>query len=138
MTPFFTSPNISIAESSKKTIAYPAYCTNRMAAPHPWLYRPGKGIGSHERTAGRDVDPRMSDKDILDWAVREQRLVLTQDKDFGELVYLSGQAHAGVLLLRLEDAAVVPCCLEPALHNLTHTHIHQKFQGPVHRAPTGY
>jgi hypothetical protein len=26
------------------------------------------------------------------------------DKDFGELVYRSGQAHAGVLLLRLEDA----------------------------------
>ena len=46
----------------------------------------------------------MHDVDILALAVREQRLVLTMDKDFGELVYHSGQAHAGVLLLRLEGA----------------------------------
>jgi len=31
-------------------------------------------------------------------------MVITMDKDFGELVYNSGQAHAGVLLLRLDDA----------------------------------
>jgi predicted nuclease of predicted toxin-antitoxin system len=46
----------------------------------------------------------MPDIDILAWAVREQRLVVTQEKDFGELVFLSGQPHAGVLLLRVEDA----------------------------------
>jgi predicted nuclease of predicted toxin-antitoxin system len=37
-------------------------------------------------------------------AVAEQRIVITIDKDFGELIYHSGQVHAGVLLLRLEDA----------------------------------
>ena len=31
-------------------------------------------------------------------------MVVTMDKDFGELVYHSGKAHSGVLLLRLEDA----------------------------------
>ena len=46
----------------------------------------------------------MSEDDILAWAVREQRLVVTMDKDFGEMVYRSGRAHAGVLLLRLDDA----------------------------------
>ena len=44
----------------------------------------------------------MTDIDILAWAVRESRLVVTMDKDFGELVYRSGQPHHGVLLLRLE------------------------------------
>ena len=31
-------------------------------------------------------------------------MVITMDKDFGELVFRSGQPHNGVLLLRLEDA----------------------------------
>ncbi len=31
-------------------------------------------------------------------------MVVTMDKDFGELVYRSGKNHQGVLLLRLEGA----------------------------------
>jgi predicted nuclease of predicted toxin-antitoxin system len=58
----------------------------------------------HDTAFVRDRDPTMSDADILAWAVAAQRLVVTMDKDFGELVYRSGQAHAGVLLLRLEAA----------------------------------
>ncbi len=52
----------------------------------------------------RDIDPRMSDIEILNIAVSEKRMVLTMDKDFGELIYNSKLSHAGVLLLRLEDA----------------------------------
>ena len=52
----------------------------------------------------RDINPQMSDKEILKAAVSEKRLVITMDTDFGELVYNSGLSHAGVLLLRLEDA----------------------------------
>lgn len=52
----------------------------------------------------REIDPRMSDVDILSLAVAEQRILITMDKDFGELVYHSGQPHAGVLLLRMEEA----------------------------------
>jgi predicted nuclease of predicted toxin-antitoxin system len=51
-----------------------------------------------------DVDPRMSDADILLWAVREQRIVVTMDADFGELVYHSGHPHVGVLFLRMPSA----------------------------------
>ena len=54
----------------------------------------------------RDIDPRMPDREILKIAVYEARMVLTMDKDFGELIYNSGLPHAGVLLLRLEDAGV--------------------------------
>jgi predicted nuclease of predicted toxin-antitoxin system len=46
----------------------------------------------------------MSDADILLIAENEARMVITMDKDFGDLVYHSGKAHKGVLFLRLEDA----------------------------------
>lgn len=45
----------------------------------------------------------VTDEEILELAVLEQRIVITMDKDFGELVYNSGRNHKGVLLLRLED-----------------------------------
>jgi predicted nuclease of predicted toxin-antitoxin system len=68
-------------------------------AVEAWLRQAG-----HDVAAVRDRDATMDDTDILSWAVQEQRLVMTMDKDFGELVYRSGQAHAGVLLLRLDQA----------------------------------
>jgi len=64
-----------------------------------WLRSAG-----HDCSAVRDINRRMKDGDILALAVSEQRLVLTMDKDFGELAYRSGQPHAGVLLLRMEGA----------------------------------
>ena len=54
--------------------------------------------------AVRDIDPKMKDCDVLNYAVTENRMVITMDKDFGELVFNSGLDHSGVLLLRLEDA----------------------------------
>ena len=45
----------------------------------------------------------MHDEDILVWAVKEDRIVITMDKDFGELVYQQNYSHRGVLLLRLEN-----------------------------------
>jgi predicted nuclease of predicted toxin-antitoxin system len=49
----------------------------------------------HQVAAVRDRDPTMPDVDILAWAVTEGRLIVTMDKDFGELVYRSGRPHAG-------------------------------------------
>lgn len=54
--------------------------------------------------AVRTVDPFMTDLDILRLADKEQRVVVTMDKDFGEYVFRSGATHHGVLLLRMEDA----------------------------------
>lgn len=70
----------------------------------------GKGIEKYLQDEGydtktvRDIDPRMEDEDIIRTAVTENRMVITMDKDFGELVYHSSIKHSGVLLLRLEDA----------------------------------
>jgi predicted nuclease of predicted toxin-antitoxin system len=47
--------------------------------------------------------PQADDMDILDRAVSERRIIVTNDKDFGELVFRSGHGHHGVVLLRLHD-----------------------------------
>ncbi|MDP2753719.1 MAG: DUF5615 family PIN-like protein [Nitrospirota bacterium] len=52
----------------------------------------------------RSIDPKAKDTEILKIAISESRMVITMDKDFGELVFKSGKSHAGVLILRMEDA----------------------------------
>ncbi len=52
----------------------------------------------------REVNCRAQDIEILHLAVEDHRMIVTMDKDFGELVFNSGLPHAGVLLLRLESA----------------------------------
>jgi hypothetical protein len=42
-----------------------------------------------------------NDADILDRAAHEGRTLITNDKNFGELVFRSKQPHHGVILLRL-------------------------------------
>lgn len=68
---------------------------------------PGDAV--HElRAAGFDTiwvrldAPGMADTDVLAWAMREGRVLLTFDKDFGELAFASGlPAECGVILFRL-------------------------------------
>jgi predicted nuclease of predicted toxin-antitoxin system len=58
----------------------------------------------YDTKAVRSLDHRMADQEIIRLAALEKRIVITMDKDFGELVYHSGMDHCGILLLRLEDA----------------------------------
>jgi predicted nuclease of predicted toxin-antitoxin system len=64
-----------------------------------WLRENG-----HDVISVRDIDSRAKDQDILQLAGRDDRMIITMDKDFGELVYGSGLSHSGILILRLEDA----------------------------------
>ena len=63
------------------------------------------------RTAGHDVhavvdiSPRAKDPDVIRLALQESRVLLTEDKDFGQLVFASGAKSAGVILLRYVVAA---------------------------------
>ena len=59
---------------------------------------------SYDVLAVRNIDPKMTDADILEKAEKERCVVVTMDKDSGELVFASGRKHGGVLLLRLDDA----------------------------------
>jgi predicted nuclease of predicted toxin-antitoxin system len=70
----------------------------------------GVAVADNLRDSGHDVvfagdlDWCMPDTDVLSVAHQEQRIILTMDTDFGELVYHSQQQHAGVLLLRMPGA----------------------------------
>jgi predicted nuclease of predicted toxin-antitoxin system len=68
---------------------------------------PGEAVKKLD-AAGHDVvwiriaAPGSKDEDILAWAVRESRVLLTFDKDFGELAWGVGlPATSGVVLFRL-------------------------------------
>jgi len=41
------------------------------------------------------------DDEVLAIAYRERRILITRDRDFGELVFVYRQPHRGVILLRL-------------------------------------
>ncbi len=59
----------------------------------------------HDITAVRDISPRAPDSVVIDLARRDARILLTEDRDFGQLVYASGSPHCGVVLLRYPFAA---------------------------------
>jgi predicted nuclease of predicted toxin-antitoxin system len=69
----------------------------------------GDSVAAELRRLGHDVlsiqeaFSGLDDPPILNIAVTEDRIVVTNDKDFGELVYRSGLPHAGVILFRLDD-----------------------------------
>lgn len=51
----------------------------------------------------REAVAGAADVDVLRWAAERGALLITADKDFGELVYLRRQQETGVVLLRLGD-----------------------------------
>jgi len=63
------------------------------------------------RTAGFDVlsvsesTPRAEDSEVIELALHEKRILLTEDKDFGRLVYSHGQETLGVIFLRFPTFA---------------------------------
>lgn len=47
--------------------------------------------------------PSVTDEDVIALAIREERLILTFDKDYGELVFRKGLKPAnGIIYLRIE------------------------------------
>ncbi len=57
---------------------------------------------AHDVTiVGVDHPADLPDEVVLAIARAEHRVLVTEDKDFGDLVFLRGQHHTGVLLLRL-------------------------------------
>ena len=61
----------------------------------------------HWSTVG---DPRDSDQEIMDWAVKHEYVVFTHDLDFGTMLALSHATGPSVLQVRAED--VLPDRLE--------------------------
>lgn len=51
-------------------------------------------------TVARDYFYGVADEDVLAMAHQEQRVLITNDKDFGELIFRQHFPHAGVILFR--------------------------------------
>jgi predicted nuclease of predicted toxin-antitoxin system len=85
----------------------------------------GKLVTGFLREQGYDVlsileeFPGIKDKEVLVKAVREDRILVTLDKDFGTLVYHYSRKHVGVILLRLkkESATHISTALLTVLTN---------------------
>ena len=60
----------------------------------------------HDIAAVAEARPGASDREVLDMAVAENRILLTFDRDFGMLVYRAGvEAPSGVVLFRFVPAS---------------------------------
>ncbi len=67
-----------------------------------WLRAQGHDVFSvYDQARG------VSDDEVIRRAFAERRILITNDKDFGEKVYREGRPHHGVVLLRLEDERAV-------------------------------
>jgi predicted nuclease of predicted toxin-antitoxin system len=57
----------------------------------------------HDTTAiAHDYPFALKDTEVLGIATAEQRVLITNDKDFGELIFRRRLPHAGVILFRLK------------------------------------
>ncbi|MEW5768414.1 MAG: DUF5615 family PIN-like protein [bacterium] len=54
-----------------------------------------------------EMSPSLTDESVLHCANVRQALLLTADKDFGEMVYRQGLIHGGVVLLRLTGLTAI-------------------------------
>jgi predicted nuclease of predicted toxin-antitoxin system len=55
--------------------------------------------------AASEVTQRSDDRELIEQAYREKRVLLTEDKDFGRLVHASHADSAGVILIRFPGNA---------------------------------
>jgi predicted nuclease of predicted toxin-antitoxin system len=55
----------------------------------------------HEVLYVADMAPGIHDTDVLEIARQEDAVLVTTDKDFGELIFRQGRVAGGVILLRL-------------------------------------
>ena len=81
---------------------------------------------NHEVFSVYDVSPGMKDGDILRQAVVENRIIITNDKDFGDMIYRERRPHCGVIFLRLDDERT-PAKID-ALRRLLADHADQLFE----------
>jgi predicted nuclease of predicted toxin-antitoxin system len=59
----------------------------------------------HDVVALSEVTRRSDDREVIERAAREQRILLTEDKDFGWLVFVSHADSAGAILIRFPGDA---------------------------------
>ena len=67
-----------------------------------------RALGHDAVRIGKDHPPGLPDATVLALAVAERRILITDDRDFGELVFRHRQPHTGVIYFRLGEYAEFP------------------------------
>lgn len=57
----------------------------------------------HQASRIRELNPGIPDYQVLDLSFANNSVLVTSDKDYGELIYKLKLPHSGVILLRLEN-----------------------------------
>src|SRR5579859_3945531 len=63
-------------------------------------------LGHDVTSVARGYTPGASDASLLSLAEAEQRILITNDRDFGELVFHQRHTHTGVILFRLRSVSL--------------------------------
>ena len=72
----------------------------------------------HDVVSALETAPRATDESLLAWAREEQRVLITEDKDYGELVFVRRLPHSCIIRfvdMRIEDKVA-------AMHDLIETY----------------
>ena len=63
-------------------------------------------LGHDVQAISRDYPHGLADEDVLAIARQEQQILVVSDRDFGELIFQQGLAHASVIFFRLPGASL--------------------------------
>ena len=78
-----------------------------------------QATGHDVKTIARDYPTSLADRAVLAIACKEQRVLLTNDRDYGELIFRQHLPHRGVIYFRLKnskDISLKQQWLETILH----------------------
>jgi predicted nuclease of predicted toxin-antitoxin system len=78
-----------------------------------------KHLGHDVTRIGSHYPPGLPDLEVLSLARKKQRILITDDRDFGELVFRLKRPHAGVIFLRLGTYAPLKLKIERLTFVLT-------------------
>lgn len=56
------------------------------------------------KTIARDYPNALADQEVLSIAVQEKRVLITNDRDFGELIFRQHLSHCGIIYFRLKNS----------------------------------
>src|SRR5436853_6422033 len=61
-------------------------------------------LGHNAKTIARDYPSALADQEVLSIAVQEKRVLLTNDRDYGELIFRQHLSHYGIIYFRLKNS----------------------------------
>jgi predicted nuclease of predicted toxin-antitoxin system len=77
----------------------------------------------HDVLLVANIDPKMTDSDVLAWSVKDNLILITTDKDFEEMIWRERLPHRGIIRLenlpRIERNALLKETLERYYEDLS-------------------